>query len=182
MWSPGPALLPFAETDVNDPNFGALVLDIENWLTHEEVKKNGTTARELRTGAPETFKALVQWVDDQIAAEDQQRAVRNHHPATWKKLHRRLNKMVYESRGVLRYDDKIGSPLNLVCADTSDPIVVDLAALAGQPDLQRFVVATVLRQCGRPHRGAGGGRAALSGHVGRTESLAPRGRTIRSRC
>src|SRR5690606_22736501 len=78
--------------------------------------------------------------------EDNNRALRGHHSATWKKLYRRLLKLVYESRGVLRKDDQQGRPLDLVRADTVNPIVVDLAALAGEPELQRFVVATIFRQ------------------------------------
>ncbi len=36
--------------------------------------------------------------------------------------------------------------MHVVRADTSDPLVVDLAALAAVPEMQRFVVATILRQ------------------------------------
>jgi DNA helicase HerA-like ATPase len=138
----------FAETDAQDVNFGALILDIENWLTNERVANDGTVTRSLRTGnnRPSTFQKLLKWVDGQINTTEDQRTLRNHHASTWKKLHRRLLKLVYDSRGVLRRDDQRGNPLNLVRGDTSDPVVVDLAALAGKPELQRFVVATILRQ------------------------------------
>ncbi len=136
----------FAETDVNDANFSVLVLDIENWLTNEQVHNDGSITRSLRSGRPTTFQGLLDWVDGQAGLKDEERELRNHHTSTWKKLHRRLLKMVYESRGILRRDDEQGNPLNLVRADTCDPIVVDLAALAGQLELQRFVVATILRQ------------------------------------
>src|SRR5690606_18143314 len=56
--------------------------------------------------------------------------------------------------GVLRRDDRNGAPLNLVRTDTSDPIVVDLSALARFPELQRFVVATILRQLVEARTGA----------------------------
>jgi DNA helicase HerA-like ATPase len=138
----------FAETDANDANFGALVLDIENWLTEEKVAKDGTVTCSLRRGKdhPNTFQGLLVWIDGQIGTQEENRILRNHHASTWKKLHRRLLKLVYESRGVLRRNDQRGSPLNVVKAETSDPIIVDLAALAGRQELQRFVVATILRQ------------------------------------
>jgi DNA helicase HerA-like ATPase len=66
--------------------------------------------------------------------------------STWRKFYRRLLKLIYEGRGILRRDDRDGRPLDLVRADTSDPIVIDLSALAGTPELQRFVVATIFRQ------------------------------------
>lgn len=134
----------FAESDANDANFSALVLDLENWLTTERTHNDNTVTRGLRSGAPTTFQELLEWVDQQIQNDHQ--VLRNHHPGTWKKLHRRLLKIVYESGGLLRRTDHEGNPLDLKRGDTSDPIVVDLAALAGQPDLQRFVVATILRQ------------------------------------
>jgi hypothetical protein len=138
----------FAEVDANDANFGVLVQDIENWLTHEEVHNDGSVTRSLRQDQerPVTFQTLLEWVDDQVGREDGQRPLHNHHTSTWKKLHRRLLKLVYEGRGVLRRDDQQGHPLELARGDTSDPIVVDLAALACQSELQRFVVATILRQ------------------------------------
>jgi hypothetical protein len=144
----------FAEADANDANFGALVLDIQNWLTEERTANDGEVTRSLRTGAghPATFRKLLTWVDEQTNAKEQ--TLRNHHGATWKKLHRRLLKLLYEGRGVLRLDDLQGRPLNVVRADTCDPIVVDLNALAGEPDLQRFVVATVFRQLVAARTGA----------------------------
>lgn len=137
----------FAEADANDVNFGALVLDIENWLTQESAEGITTTCI-LRSDQqqPTTFQALLQWVNEQIRNAEADRILPNHHPSTWKKLHRRLLKLVYESRGVLRREDQQGNPLNVVRKDTSDPIVVDLNALAGLPELQRFVVATIFRQ------------------------------------
>jgi hypothetical protein len=143
-------LLPylFAETDANDDNFGALILDIENWLTQEHVANDGTITRSLRSSPqhPTTLQTLLEWVDTQANSPDEKRILHNHHSSTWKKLHRRLLKLVYEGQGVLRRNDQTDNPLNLVRADTSDPLVVDLAALAGKPELQRFVVATILGQ------------------------------------
>lgn len=146
----------FAESDVEDVNFGALVLDLANWLTGERVAADGTVTRELRTDAaqPTTFQGLLTWIDGQVGIDDASRQLRNHHQGTWKKLHRRLLKLVYESRGVLRRTDERGVPLELVRADTSDPLVVDLAALAGEPELQRFVVATIFNQLKEARTGA----------------------------
>ncbi len=138
----------FAEVDANDANFGALVLDIETWLTNERVANDGSVTRNLRGGQemPTTFAELLDWIHEQIAAKEDKRRLRSHHTATWKKLYRRLLKALYESRGVLRRDEQTGIPLDLIRQDTSDPLVVDLNALAGLPDMQRFVVATILRQ------------------------------------
>ncbi len=138
----------FAETDATDANFGALVLDIENWLTDEKINNDGSVSRLLRhhENVPKTFQEFLKWVDAEANDKDESRTVHNHHTATWKKLHRRLLKIVYESKGVLRRDELHGKPLNLVRGETSNPLVVDLAALASQGELQRFVVATILRQ------------------------------------
>jgi hypothetical protein len=138
----------FAEVDGQDANFGALALDIEAWLTDETTANDGTSVRALRTDRNvTTFQELLAWVHHQTQiSTDSQRALSNHHLSTWRKLYRRLMKMVMEGNGVLRQDDQRGNPLDLVRADTSDPIVVDLFGLAGQPSLQRFVVATILRQ------------------------------------
>lgn len=137
----------FAEADAQDSNFSALALDAETWLTHERRENDGNITRELRADcAVTTFAELLEWVQSQISADENSRALRNHHLGTWRKFYRRLMKMVLEGKGVLRRDDQRGHPLSVVRADTSDPIVVDLNALTGQPGLQRFVVATILRQ------------------------------------
>lgn len=134
----------FAEEDANDGNFGALVLDIESWLTQEDA--NGNRTLRSNENQPTTFQALLDWVNTQIRLADGERTLHNHHFSTWKKLYRRLLKLVHESQGVLRRNDQQGNPLNVVKEDTSDPIVVDLNALAGVPEMQRFVVATIFRQ------------------------------------
>lgn len=136
----------FAETDANDANFGALVLDLENWLTHERAERDGVVTRTLADARPLTFHALLEWIDTQIGAGNDGRAFGHHHDQTWRKLHRRLQKMLFECRGVLRWADQRGHPLALTRADTSDPIVVDLSWLAREPAVQRFVVAAILRQ------------------------------------
>lgn len=135
----------FAEVDANDANFGALVLDIESWLTNVKTENDGTITRTLSIteGIPQTFRELLAWADKQ-GGEDKKWS--NHHSSTWKKFYRRLLKLVYECRGVLRVDDQRGKPLAVTRPETTDPQVIDLFALAGKPEIQRFVVATVLRQ------------------------------------
>lgn len=141
----------FAESDANDVNFGALVLDLESQFTTEVVNSDGTVTRRLNATQPNnqvvnTFQDLLGWINGQIRLEENNRTLRNHHLGTWRKLYRRLMKMVMESKGVLRRHDQQGNPLQLTQTSTSDPAVVDLAALASEPDLQRFVVATIFRQ------------------------------------
>jgi hypothetical protein len=138
----------FAETDANDANFGALVLDIESYLTSEQVSSDGVVTRELRHDQiqPATFQGLLDWVESLTSGATHGNPLPNHHDGTWRKLYRRLIKITHEGRGILRRDDEDGHPLDLVRADTSDPMVVDLSALAGVPELQRFVVATTLQR------------------------------------
>ncbi len=143
----------FAEVDANDSNFSALVMDIESWLTTESTANDGTVTRSLREVENiTTFRTLLDWVDN--GAESKEARWRNHHPSTWKKLYRRLLKLVYECRGVLRIDDQVGNPLQVTRSDTIDPLVIDLSSLAGKPEIQRFVVATILRQLVEARTGA----------------------------
>ncbi len=144
----------FAEVDANDSNFSALVMDIESWLTTENTAKDGTITRSLREGKdiPKTFSELLAWVDQQ--GQEDKGKWRSHHPSTWKKLYRRLLKLVYECKDVLRIDDQAGNPLQVTRSDTIDPLVIDLSTLAGKPEIQRFVVATILRQLVEARTGA----------------------------
>lgn len=139
----------FADEDANDANFGALALDIESWLTQETTAKDGTVTRSLRAGEgrPNTLRSLLGWVETQSGLSDGDRMpLRNHATATWRKFYRRLLKLLYDGNGVLRLDDVAGQPLKVERADTSDPQVIDLTALAAAPEIQRFVVAAILRQ------------------------------------
>lgn len=134
----------FAEEDANDPNFGALLLDLKEHLTQEHTLNDGATRRELRRGEgrPETFQELLAWLDGPA-----QGAIGGaHHAGTWGKLRRRLLRLVLDGEGVLRRHERDGNPLNLAASTTQDPVVVDLNALTGKPELQRFVVATILRK------------------------------------
>ncbi len=144
----------FAEADANDVNFSALILDIQDWLTRTQPRNAGSVAFTLRSDGPQTFRALLDWVNAQAAAKDETRVVSSHHTATWKKLARRLIKLIYECQGALRTEDNNGNPLDVRRSDTSAPIVVDLAALAGESMMQRFVVATIFKQLVAERTGA----------------------------
>src|SRR5262249_19201725 len=137
----------FAEDDVRDANFGAVVLDIENWLTHEKLERDNTRRRTLadRPGNPRTFQELLDQVQ-RWATGDEARPCRNHHAATMRELYRRLLRLVYEGNGVLRRDGQTGKPLEVTARDSREPVVVDLNGLSAVPSLQRFVVATIFRQ------------------------------------
>lgn len=165
----------FSEEDANDTNFSALVLDIDAWLTDEQVHGDGTTTRMLKltNGSltvnaqgdddndeeaagttnfdyhriPQTFNELLDWVKRMSRMKTA--AIpewSNHYPGTWRKLSRRLGKILAESKGILRRTELRGNPLNVAVTDTTGPIVVDLNGITGSSGLQRFVVATILRQ------------------------------------
>lgn len=136
----------FADEDTSDANFSALVLDLEAWLTDETTHNDATVERRLQTGRPDTFQALLEWVTHEAREREDSRTLRGHHSGTWGKLWRRMLKLVVEGNGVLRRDNQAGHPLRLIRSQTSDPLVVDLNGLAAVPALQRFVVATILRQ------------------------------------
>lgn len=159
----------FSEEDADDTNFSALVLDIDAWLTDERIHADGTSTRRLKpaniasvpsdsqddedAGAahfdyhriPQTFDELLTWVK-WMARNKTTPEWASHYTGTWRKLSRRLGKLLAESKGVLRRTELRGHPLNVAAADTTGPTVVDLNGLAGSPGLQRFVVATILRQ------------------------------------
>ncbi len=139
----------FAEDDVRDPNFGALVLDIENYLTNEKLERDNTRKRTLVVGAgrPATFQGMLDWIGEMATGDDGASPFRaKHHSATMRKLYRRLLRLVYEGNGVLRRESQQGKPLDVCARDSRDPVVVDLNGLSAVPALQRFVVATIFRQ------------------------------------
>ena len=137
----------FAEDDVRNDNFAALVLDLEQWLTRETIDMDFNTVRELNPDPerPQTFDELLKRVKE-WGTDEKVAPISNHHPGTWRKLYRRLLKLVIEGNGVLRRKELHGKPLALTAHDTKNPTVVDLSSLAGIPSLQRFVVATIFRQ------------------------------------
>lgn len=93
---------------------------------------------------PTTFKELQLWV--KAVAQSPKGKWALHHVGTWRKFQRRLSKLLYEGRSVLRIHEQEGKPLNLVRHSTSNPIVIDINSLSKVPGLQRFVVATIFKQ------------------------------------
>lgn len=152
----------FADEDVNDANFGALVLDLENWLAQER-RSGGVTTRNLRKDkdVPQTFDDLLDMIGRRARGDVNDHLFQSHYASTWRKLHRRLIKLLLEGNGVLRRDDLKGNPLVVTRKGTSQPIVVDLNGLSRIPSLQRFVVATIFRQLVDDRTGP----AAVSGLV-----------------
>jgi DNA helicase HerA-like ATPase len=141
----------FASDEGMNDNFQSLLLDLEDWLTEEFIGSGNQRGRRLSPqaakangGSLNTFDRLSVW------ASDPQNVISvlpgGHVAATIKKLSRRLRLLTLDSRGLLRRDTNRGAPLSVVRDNTSSPIVIDLNWLAGAAWLQRFVVATVLRQ------------------------------------
>lgn len=128
----------FADEDVYDPNFGGLASDVEEWLTTE--RNDGPRLR-ATDGAPQTFRALVDWFRDHGRERFGDFA-----SATRGKFLRHLKWVVQEGDGVLRRDDARGTPLAVPAAGTKGPMVIDLFGILRTPSLQRFVVAAVFHQ------------------------------------
>ena len=140
----------FADDESINDNFRALVLDIEAYLTRETIQNDGDIIFSLQPGSPQTFQALLEWLDDE---DNRSSNFSSHHLATWRKLRRKLGLLINEGNGVLRRDDRNGNPFDLGTRNTSDPIVIDLNSLAKVPSLQRFVVATIFQQLVRERTG-----------------------------
>ncbi|HLW66007.1 MAG TPA: ATP-binding protein [Gemmataceae bacterium] len=135
----------FAEEDVYDANFGALVMDLENKLTQES-ERGDKRVRTLQPNQPATFDELLEMLKPESQGEKTS-ALPGHAPQTVKKLYRRFLRLLLEGgAGILRRRDQHGHPLDVTAKDTRDPVVIDLSALSGLPQLQRFVVATIFRQ------------------------------------
>jgi hypothetical protein len=136
----------FADEDLQDVNFGTLVMALEDWLTRETTSRDGARMRGLRTDGPQTFQDLLDVTDHWAEDAKSIPFSGSHHVATIRKFHRRLLRMILEGRGVLRRDEIHGQPLNVTSRETTDPTVIDLSSLSRVPSLQRFVVATIFRQ------------------------------------
>lgn len=136
----------FADDDVQDANFGALVTDLETYLT-EERTTGDRTRRQLAAGRPKNFDEFLREIRGMCDGEFPQGVSSKHHTGTLRKLHRRLFRLLFEGgTGVLRLNEPKGNPLEVTSKDTRDPVVIDLSSLSGVPQLQRFVVATIFRQ------------------------------------
>ncbi|MDF2441249.1 MAG: hypothetical protein JWN98_2233 [Abditibacteriota bacterium] len=149
----------FADEDAAQANFAALVYDIIDLITDERIDNDGTPRRSLRTGNsspfatnPPTFKGFLQWLRDE---SDSPNMLGRHAVGTVRKLYRRLYKLLHEGKGVLRLEEERGRPLQVERGDTCAPIVIDLSELSGTIDIQRFVVATILRQLVEARTGTG---------------------------
>ncbi len=133
----------FADEDVQDDNFGGLVLDVQDRLTTTD-RRGGEVSSKLNDqgGAARTFQGLLDWFETAITTNSLPR----HHAGTLRKFQRRLFKVIHEGDGVLRREDEAGNPLQLRAQDTRNPRVIDLSSLSSAPAMQRFVVAAIFRQ------------------------------------
>jgi hypothetical protein len=125
----------FADEDIGNPNFSALVGSIEERLTDDA--KNGP---KLRADGPQTFEALLSW-----AKTVDKNEIGEPHAGTRASLVRRLRGLLQDSDGVLRRTDSRGTPLKMPECETDGPWVIDLFAVKDEK-VKRFVVATVLHQ------------------------------------
>lgn len=126
----------FSDDDIFDANFGGLVGELEEYLTHESDHEP-----QLNRSAPQTFDALLEWFRD-----DRDGLRTDAHTGTIRKLLRRLKYIVQEGDGVLRRNEVQGNPLKIPEKDQEGPLVIDLCGIHRTPSLQRFVVAAVFHQ------------------------------------
>jgi DNA helicase HerA-like ATPase len=132
----------FSDQDANDINFSVLLDDLVNYLTFETVLGDGSIVRTVSQDKPRSFEELIAYVD----GDGLDSLPGGHHPGTIKKFKRRLRKIIYAGRGILRYEYPTGQPLVIAADDNCDPIVIDISSLVRDPFLQRFVVAVILEQ------------------------------------
>ena len=154
----------FSDSDREDDNFALLVADIERILAREWRQEDGTPMRELRREAPaRTFQELFDWFEGgrrQDGGEPAQsdavfaRLASVHHPGTLRRFYRRLRRIVYESAGIFRLEGAGSHPLDITQLEPGKPIVVDIDSLRDR-HLQRFVVATLLKQAVDQQTGPG---------------------------
>jgi DNA helicase HerA-like ATPase len=130
----------FSDDDVYEPNFGGLVGDVQEWLTHEST--NGKRMLSTAAGIPQTFDALLRWFKEHKKEQE----LFDAHIGTRGKFFRRLKYIIKHGDGVLRMNDPKGNPLVIPGAGIDGPLVIDLNGIGGDPSLQRFVVAAVLNQ------------------------------------
>lgn len=133
----------FAEGDRENFNFTALVLELEETLTGDDGHGGFALNTNPNGVHVSTFHDLLNIARDEERRDD---LLHGHLRSTWLMFARRLNKILLESRGVIRRDESTGRPLDVRRIVTTDPQVIDLAGLSQTPELQRFVVAAVFRQ------------------------------------
>jgi len=125
----------FADADIGNPNFGALVGSIEDRLTNDT-----TNGPKLAADAPQTFEELLTW-----AKTVEKEEIGEPHAGTRASLVRRLRGLIQDSDGVLRRSDSRGKPLTMPKGEVDGPWVIDLFAVKDDK-VKRFVVATVFYQ------------------------------------
>lgn len=130
----------FAEDDIYDPNFGGLVMAVEEWLTTTDT--GGQRRLSSASSTPQTFQALLEWFNEHKSEKN----LFDAHSGTLGKFVRRLKYIVRDGDQILRPDDPRGNPLVIPGIGLAGPMVIDLNGLGRSPSLQRFVVAAVLHQ------------------------------------
>ncbi len=125
----------FADDDIGNPNFSALVGAVEVRLTDDT--KNPPT---LHTDAPQTFDELLQWLKTVDKVE-----IGEPHAATRASLVRRLQGLLQDCDGVLRRSHAHGKPLEMPDCEPEGPLVIDLFGVKDEK-VKRFIVAAVFHQ------------------------------------
>lgn len=125
----------FADADIGNPNFGALIGSIEERLTDDT-----SGGPRLRGDAPRTFEELLTWVKS--VGKDE---IGEPHAGTRASVVRRLRGLIQDSDGVLRRSDSRGKPLSMPKSEVDGPWVIDLFAVKDDK-VKRFIVATVFYQ------------------------------------
>lgn len=115
----------------------ALVYDLVAHLTENDGKQ-------LKPAVPQTWNALLQWLREQAALKESDRALQMHQAGTWRAIYRRLWDILAEGESVFPRFAQAGNPLQVTRTRTSPPQVIDIHALPAS--LQRFVVAAIVKQ------------------------------------
>jgi DNA helicase HerA-like ATPase len=132
----------FAEEDMESPNFGGFVNDVQEWLT------GGTSEQpRLKSSAsvPQTFQELLAFFHPKMKSEPADNFT-GYKESTQTSFFRRLKFIVKEGAGVLRLIEAKGNPLRIPSTGIQAPLVIDLFGLFRTSSLQRFVVAAVFHQ------------------------------------
>ena len=125
----------FADDDIGNPNFSALVGAVEVRLTDDT-----KGPPRLLDDAPQTFDELLQW----LKAVDRNE-IGEPHAATRASMVRRLQGLLQDSDGVLRRAQTRGKPLQMPDCEPNGPLMIDLFGVKDDK-VKRFVVAAVFHQ------------------------------------
>lgn len=150
----------FSADDLSNQNFSFLMGLWEDRLTDYDAQGNRKLRMKRRLAPdrfnpehdlPETFEELVAYLKYELDQRDTQRndgssRLENAHIATIRAFYRRLKKLQQGNSGLIVWDRPYGSPPRITIGSGSDVDVIDIASLAGSPELQRFVIAAVLSQ------------------------------------